>query len=536
MKISVCLYDLAQGNPEHNLEQALQSIRAAQTYHPDLIVLPYGAISGFISPRFINVANLYDFCTNARQALANLPNDTSVIGTLPIMENSTLIQKPFHVDANGLHFLSNREISIKGQDLSIIFPNEPSVESTGPIIRLHVEPYTKNFIPDSPDNILNISPLGVQDTGKVLYTYTGHINSGTIIYDALQSGVHNFMYGSGEWQANSRLQEKLQPEQTLVYGIKNFFERLGINKLVIGLSGGIDSALNLLLYYLVLGKDSILAVNMPSQYNSSTTKGIAAHIATQLSIPLLHVPIQEVVSYTKKQLENATSEAGIAMQMSDLAYENVQARDRSGRILAGLAAMYNAVFPCNANKAEITVGYGTLYGDIAGALAATGDLWKHEVYQMAERLNHGYFNDIALPTTLFSLPPSAELSRQQAVDFGKGDPLIYNYHDYLFKAWTEGPRPLSIADTLALYANGQLATRIATPLDINSLFPTPLEFIEDCEHWWKLYRGLAVAKRLQAPPLLALSRYPFGHIQEVQGESVFSDEYFIIKEKLLSSK
>ena len=95
--------------------------------------------------------------------------------------------------------------------------------------------------------------------------------------------------------------------------------------------------------------------------------------------------------------------------------ENIQARDRSSRILAAVAAAFGGVFTCNANKAESTVGYATLYGDGAGFLAATADLWKHQIYSLADYLNTSVFKREIIPQGSIDIIPSAELSAAQDI-------------------------------------------------------------------------------------------------------------------------
>jgi NAD+ synthase (glutamine-hydrolysing) len=186
----------------------------------------------------------------------------------------------------------------------------------------------------------------------------------------------------------------------------------------------------------------VLLANLPSVYNSSTTKGLAEEIARNLGCLYAVVPIQEAVEYTVGQLSRTEIVSMKDGSVSHLAVtpfmtENIQARDRSTRVLAGLAAAFGGGFTCNANKSELTVGYATLYGDQAGFLAALADLWKHQVYAVAAYMNDYVYGREVIPAAVFRLVPSAELSPEQAVDEGKGDPLFYPYHDYLFRAFME---------------------------------------------------------------------------------------------------
>jgi NAD+ synthase (glutamine-hydrolysing) len=200
-----------------------------------------------------------------------------------------------------------------------------------------------------------------------------------------------------------------------------------------------------------------------------------------------------------------------------------------------VAAAFGGGFTCNANKSEMTVGYSTLYGDLAGFLAALADLWKHQVYALAEYLNTQVYEREVLPQEIMDLVPSAELSPDQDVDRGKGDPIIYPYHDYLFRAFMERWNRSTPEDILTWYAEGMLEEQIGCqPGLVRQLFPGPEEFTADLERWWKLYTGMAVAKRIQAPPVLAVSRrvYGFDH-REAQNQTHFTAKYLELKKKLL---
>jgi NAD+ synthase (glutamine-hydrolysing) len=108
----------------------------------------------------------------------------------------------------------------------------------------------------------------------------------------------------------------------------------------------------------------------------------------------------------------------------------------------------------------MTVGYTTLYGDLAGFLAALADLWKFQVYDLARYLNSRVYGFEVIPQDLINLVPSAELSFEQSVDQGKGDPIIYPYHDYLFKAFMEKWNRAAPEDILEWYMEGSLEKNI----------------------------------------------------------------------------
>ena len=326
---------------------------------------------------------------------------------------------------------------------------------------------------------------------------------------------------------------------TLRYGTQQFLKQCGINKMTIGLSGGIDSAVTATMYTDILGPENVLLLNLPSRYNSEATKNIAQRLAEKLHTNYAVMPITESCQHTEKQLTltpvtNFSSNTTFNLGLSRLQRENIQARDRGARLIAAAAAAFGGAFSCNSNKSEIAIGYATFYGDICGALAMIGDLWKHQVYALGHYLNDEVLKDEIIPAEIFTIRPSAELSEEQTVGVG-GDPLVYEYHDYLFKAFMERWHKITPADILRWYKDNTLAAELGcSDKIIQDTFPDNHAFIADLERWWKLFSGFAVAKRIQAPPILSLSKRSFGYDhREAQLTPYFSREYYQLKEELL---
>ena len=346
--------------------------------------------------------------------------------------------------------------------------------------------------------------------------------------------------------------------KALQYGIRQFLAQTGIKKIVIGASGGIDSALNAALYSTVLPPENLYLVNMPSRYNSDMTKDLAYQLARNIGCHYGVFPIEEGVNATIEQLENTNftkyntpvipelhgdSNTTSFLQLSTLGKENIQARDRSSRILAGIASAVNGAFTCNGNKTEFTVGYATMYGDLAGFLAVTGDVWKTDVYALARYMNEHIFKREVIPQGSIDVVPSAELSYAQDITQGLGDPLQYEYHDCLFRAFVEGTthtrshQRLTPEDILCAYENGTLEHLLGLQNPISHYFTSTEQFINDLERWWKSFNGLAVAKRIQSPPLFLVSERAFGaDLSESQLKPYFSRGYEACKSRLLEKQ
>ena len=414
--------------------------------------------------------------------------------------------------------------------------------------------------------------VGIQNNGKNICIYDGcstlYDVNGSVVEEvpAFENTVRPTLLKDTVWQPQPTV--SLQTESTptyiptlfkaLQYGIRQFLAQTGIKKIVIGASGGIDSALNAALYSTVLPPENLYLVNMPSRYNSDMTKDLAYQLAQNIGCHYGIFPIEEGVNTTIKQLENTSftkyntyvtpelhdeSNTTSFLQLSTLGKENIQARDRSSRILAGIASAVNGAFTCNGNKTEFTVGYATMYGDLAGFLAVTGDVWKTDIYALARYMNQHIFQREVIPQGSIDVVPSAELSDAQDVTQGLGDPLQYEYHDCLFRAFVEGtPRTLphqrlTPEDILCAYENGTLEHLLGLPNPISHYFTSTEQFINDLERWWKSFNGLAVAKRIQSPPLFLVSERAFGaDLSESQLKPYISRGYEACKSRLLEKQ
>jgi len=403
--------------------------------------------------------------------------------------------------------------------------------------------------------VIYVNGLGLQNNGKTIFCFDGSSaawnSKGELI-------AHSKMYTeeSADFEFHNKELFALEPldyqetteiqdiHKTLIYGIRNYMRQSFLQKVVIGASGGVDSTLAAALYAEAIGKENLLLVNMPTKFNSKTTISIAEKLAKNLGCWYTSVPVSESAELTLRQINHLkpTNYLGenIEINLSAFNMENVQARDRGSRILAAISSAWGGVFTNNGNKTETTVGYATLYGDIAGFLAAIGDLWKHTVYDLCRYINEKNQKEI-VPTEVLTLKPSAELSENQAVDKGLGDPIIYPYHDRLFEAFQQWWQRPSLAEILQHYLDKDLAkflnhnqeTELTEEL-IRNNFPDAKSFITDLEKWYKLFKGMGVAKRIQAPPIIAVTRRAYGFdFRESAIGAYFSRKYLMLKEKTL---
>jgi NAD+ synthase (glutamine-hydrolysing) len=192
--------------------------------------------------------------------------------------------------------------------------------------------------------------------------------------------------------------------QALVLGTRDYVTKCGFSKVLIGLSGGVDSALVAAIAVDALGKENVTTVGMPSQYSSTGSIADARTLAENLGIRFDTIAIHDLFEQYTGALAPLFSG-----RAADITEENIQSRIR-GNLLMALSNKFNALVLTTGNKSEMSVGYCTLYGDMVGALAVIGDVVKTEVYQLCRQLNR---DRIVIPQAILEKPPSAELRPDQ---------------------------------------------------------------------------------------------------------------------------
>ena len=194
--------------------------------------------------------------------------------------------------------------------------------------------------------------------------------------------------------------------RALILGLRDYVTKCGFKSVVLGLSGGIDSALTAALAVDALGKDKVVGVAMPSVYSSDHSVGDAKTLAENLGIEFHIVPIKSIHAAYEQTL--APSFAG---QQPDVTEENLQARIR-GALLMAFSNKFNHLLLTTGNKSEMAVGYCTLYGDMCGGLAVISDVPKTTVYELTRFINTRAGRDL-IPQNSIVKAPSAELRPNQ---------------------------------------------------------------------------------------------------------------------------
>ncbi len=262
----------------------------------------------------------------------------------------------------------------------------------------------------------------------------------------------------------------------LVLGTRDYLRKCGFTKALIGLSGGIDSALVAAIAVEALGAENVQGIGMPSEFSSSGSLTDAELLARNLGISFSVLPIREIYDQFTSRLEPF-----FAGTPFGLAEENVQPRIR-GTLLMAVSNKTGALVLTTGNKSEMACGYCTLYGDMVGALAVIADLYKTEVYALSHWINEVHFRREVIPTDTLTKPPSAELRPGQK-DTDSLPP--YEVLDPMLRAYIEDYTP---------------ADEIAEQQGVHpDLVRKVIRLVETAEY-----------KRQQAAPVLKVSKKAFG--------------------------
>ena len=249
----------------------------------------------------------------------------------------------------------------------------------------------------------------------------------------------------------------LSPEEeifeALVLGVRDYFSKCGFKSAVLGLSGGIDSAVTAFIAVAALGSENVVGVSMPSQYSSAGSLDDAAELAKTLGITRHVVPIKEPFDVFKGQFKEI-----FAGRSEDTTEENMQSRLR-GLILMSMSNKFGHLLLTTGNKSELAVGYCTIYGDMCGGLAVISDVPKTMIYRLARWINR---QGTVIPANSISKPPSAELKPNQKDQDTLPD---YEVLDAILKLYVE--EQLSPEDIVARGFDPQAVQWIQRRVDMN---------------------------------------------------------------------
>jgi len=250
----------------------------------------------------------------------------------------------------------------------------------------------------------------------------------------------------------------------LIAGTRDYARKNGFKKIVLGLSGGIDSALSACVAVEALGRQNVVCVTMPSEYTSAETLSDAEILAANLGVKLIKIPIGNALDAYCSELKEAfgPGEPGIER-------ENLQARIR-GNILMALSNRFGWLVLTTGNKSEVAVGYCTLYGDMAGGFNAIKDVLKTTVYRLSEHINAAAGREI-IPRATIERPPTAELKPGQKDEdslppYSVLDPILHAYveDDLSMDEIVEmGSDPAAVADVIRMVDAAEYKRRQSAP-------------------------------------------------------------------------
>jgi NAD+ synthase (glutamine-hydrolysing) len=484
MKIALAQLNYHIGNFESNTKKIIDHLLIAKEAGADLVVFAELAICGYPPRDFLEFEEFISLCDDAAKEIATHCQDIACIVGLPVVN-----EQPAGKDLyNAALFIENGKV--KSVTRKALLPNydvfdeyryfEPATEFScidfkGVKIALTIcedlwninnNPlYVSNpmdvLILEQPDIMINIaaSPFSYQhddnrrvvlsgnakkyqlpllyvnqvgsqteiifDGGSMAFDHNGSLLDEMLyfkeqlkIYDFLDGKIHGY-----ELKEQESRSDIAQIHDALILGIKDYFEKSGFTKAVLGLSGGIDSAIVCALACRALGPENVMAVLMPSQYSSDHSIKDALDLVENFGCK--HEVI--AISMAADAFDSMMAPAFHGLPFN-LAEENIQARSR-GIVVMAMSNKFGYILLNTSNKSECAVGYGTLYGDMCGAIGVIGDVYKTQIYELAHYINK---DKEVIPENTIVKPPSAELRPGQKdsdslPDYDTLDSILYQY-------------------------------------------------------------------------------------------------------------
>ncbi|MDE8044312.1 NAD(+) synthase [Erysipelothrix rhusiopathiae] len=560
MKIAIAQLRVKANNPQANFEM-IQEIVEKSKGKADLIVFPELAVGGYlVGDRMNNQSNIDELMAyNDRIRL--LSDDIGIVWGNIYQKNDRLYNAAFFAYKGEWVERANHESA--GVYMKHLLPNygifddkryfEPGDHNFEPFIfkgdRISIQVCedlwdkssdlkpTELMMQHSPDLMINIScspwhkhkesmrleeirrqnldipfiyvnATGMQNNGKNVVLFDGGsmvVSSEAVTYlDANFKQTFDIVDLKVQVTNKPNYEDKMY--QALISAIRYFDEEaLSYGpKWIVGVSGGLDSSVSIALLVKALGKDRVVGVTMPSQFNRYITKNNAYHLSKVLGFKFLEIPIAAMTDATVESMK-----FGAYSDVTGLAFENVQARLR-GHTLMTISSLENGVVMNNGNKIEVALGYATLYGDAIGALAILGDLTKMEVGMIGRTLNRIEGQEIVpenlIPVELenrvdWEFAPSAELAQDQF------DPMKWGYHDLLIDELMHG----RLGIVLNSYLDGSIYESNLGKYLASYGLDKGEAFVEDIQ-WVLKTMNTAVYKRVQMPPIVMVSNCAFGTV------------------------
>ncbi len=366
-------------------------------------------------------------------------------------------------------------------------------------IREHIEKHNIPFI------YLNL--VGASDNGKNIIPFDGESlffgKAGNLLARA-RKHEEDFVIVKHDIDSTSTesLEEISRPRNQeifdcIVASLRDYARKTGFTKATVPVSGGIDSALGLVLTAEAFGKSNVLAYNLPSRFNTKATKDIAEKLSENLGVEYHVIPIQEI---NDKMVE--VFEANAHNIEKPITRQNIQARIR-GLLMMIESNDSSTLLISNGNETEIALGYATLYGDMCGGISLIGDLSKTDVYSLAEYINKRFGREI-IPNEIFTIAPSAELDSDQV------DPFDYTVVAPMVSEIAE--KRTSTDELIKRFQDKTLDKELFLPdKEGKTVYDkmTAEEFSQELARIQKLIRR-SVYKRLQGPPIIAVTDRAFG--------------------------
>jgi len=466
LKILVAQINTIVGDIEKNTEKIIRGIEKGKKINADFVVFPELTVPGYIP---LDIILRRGFIERNKSAILEILPYTqgigAIIGYIDTKDDKAHINA---YDPSSLAYLSNRKIfntavfiengKIKGKYYKQYPPSfdiydekrffVPGKET--PIFSYKGMKFSINICEDiwidggpaeeaarkGANTIFNLSASpffpGKLEIRKKMIKDKAEKNRLNIVYTNLIGAQDGIVFEGGSfavsnmgkiiWQAPSFQEDYLliPPESenaeityerisalfnAIILGLRDYFRKNGFNKTVIGISGGIDSAIILTLAVYAFGKENVVGIMMPSEITSDENKLDAVKLLNNLGVKYYDVPISELYEIYNKGLSPHLKNID-----DTITGQNLQARIR-GNILMAFSNSINALVLATGNKSEIAMGYNTLYGDTVGAIAPIADVYKTDVYLLGRHINK-IMGDI-IPENIFIKPPTAELKKGQ---------------------------------------------------------------------------------------------------------------------------